>query len=61
TIVGALAADTYRYSFYTLDAGDGALDVWDLPMRSNAKAKLSLKCLAGSLNCDKAEHLFLAP
>ncbi|MGB8909814.1 MAG: hypothetical protein WCC84_13810, partial [Candidatus Cybelea sp.] len=42
TIVGALAADTYRYSFYTLDAGDGALDVWDLPMRSNAKAKLSL-------------------
>ena len=62
TIVGALAADTYRYSFYTLDAGDGALDVWDLPMRSNAKAKLSLPCLAGQGNCgEKGEHVFLAP
>jgi hypothetical protein len=61
-IAGALAADTYRYSFYTLDAGNGALDVWDLPMRSSAKPKLSLKCLAGLGNCgEKAEHVFLAP
>jgi hypothetical protein len=61
TIAGALAADTFRYSYYTLDAGDGALELWDLPMRSNAKAKLALECLAGLLNCDKTEHLFLAP
>jgi hypothetical protein len=60
-IVGALAADTYRYSFYTLDAGDGHLSVFDLPMKSNAQAKFTLPCLAGLGNCDKTEHLFLAP
>jgi hypothetical protein len=62
TIVGALIADPYRYSFYTLDAGDGSLDVYRLPMASKATPKLSLKCLAGPSNCsDKLEHLFLAP
>ncbi|MFY9665162.1 MAG: hypothetical protein WAL67_06025 [Candidatus Cybelea sp.] len=62
TIAGALAADTYRFSYYTLDAGDGKLQVWDLPMRSNAKPKLTLPCLAGIGNCgEKPEHLFLAP
>ncbi|MGB6518992.1 MAG: hypothetical protein WBE79_10860 [Candidatus Cybelea sp.] len=62
TIVGALAADTFRSGYYTLDAGNGALDLWDLPMPGNAKVKLSLKCLAGLTNCGaKAEHLFLAP
>ena len=60
-IVGALSADTYRYSFYTLDAGDGHLSVFGLPMKSNAQPKLSLPCLAGLGNCDKTEHLFLAP
>lgn len=62
TIVGALAADTYRYSFYTLDAGTGSLDVYDLPMKAMAKPKLALRCLAGPGNCShKFEHLFLAP
>ena len=62
TIVGALIADTNRYSFYTLNAGDGSLDVYDLPMKSRAKPKVSLRCLAGSSNCShKFEHLFLAP
>jgi hypothetical protein len=62
TIVGALATDPYRYSFYTLDAGDGSLDVYDLPMHSKAKPKLSLPCPAGPSNCsEKLEHLFLAP
>jgi hypothetical protein len=62
TIVGALAADPYRASFYTLDAGDGSLDVWPLPMSSTAKPKISLPCLGGPNNCsEKLEHLFLAP
>jgi hypothetical protein len=61
TIVGALTADTYRYSFYTLDADDGALQVYGLPMQSNAKPKISLRCLAGLGNCDKGEHVFTAP
>lgn len=62
TIVGALIADTYRYSVYTLDAGDGSLDVYALPMATNETVKVSLPCLAGPSNCsDKPEHLFLAP
>jgi hypothetical protein len=62
TIVGALTADTYRYSFYTLNSGNGSLDVYGLPMTSHAKPKLSLRCLAGPNNCShKFEHLFLAP
>jgi len=60
-IVGALAADTYRYSFYTLDAGDGHLSAFELPMKSSAKPTLTLPCLAGLGSCDKTEHLFLAP
>ncbi|MGA8574979.1 MAG: hypothetical protein WB609_04730 [Candidatus Cybelea sp.] len=61
-LIGALAADTYRFSFYTLDAGTGVLDVWDLPMKSNAKPKFSVACLGGPSNCShKFEHLFLAP
>lgn len=61
TVVGALAADTYRYSYYTLDADDGTLNVFPLPMKQNAQPTVSLKCLAGSYDCDKREHLFLAP
>jgi hypothetical protein len=62
TLVGALSADTFRYSFYALDAGDGSLNVYDLPMKSQAKPKLSLKCLGGPGNCSqKPEHLFMAP
>jgi hypothetical protein len=62
TVIGALTADTYRSSFYTLDTTDGSLDVYGLPMASNATPKLSLPCLAGPSNCsEKGEHVFLAP
>ena len=61
TNVGALVADTYRYSYYTLDADDGALSVYPLPMKNNAKPSVTIPCLAGLGNCDKLEHLFLAP
>jgi hypothetical protein len=62
TIVGALVADPARSSFYTLDAGDGRLDVYGLPLHSKATPALSLPCLAGPGNCSqKIEHLFLAP
>jgi len=61
-VVGALVADPYRSSFYTLDAGTGALDVFGLPLPSKAAPKVSLPCLAGPSNCgNKLEHLFLAP
>lgn len=62
TIMSALIADTYRYSFYALEYGNGQLDAYDLPMTNNATAKVTLKCLAGLDNCGaKPEHLFLAP
>lgn len=62
TLIGALVADPYRYAYYTLDAGDGSLNVYDLPMKSNAQPKVSLKCLGGPSNCSqKFEHIFLAP
>lgn len=62
TIVGALIADPPRGVFYTLDAADGSLNVYGLPMRSNAKPTLSLRCLAPGSSCgQKIEHLFLAP
>jgi hypothetical protein len=62
TIVGALVADPYRASFYTLDASVGSLNVYGLPMVSKATPKVSLPCLAGPSNCsEKGEHLFLAP
>jgi hypothetical protein len=60
-VIGAVAADTYRYSFYALDGINGALDVYQLPMQSHAKAKISLDCLAGAYACGQVEHLFLAP
>jgi len=61
-ISGAIVADPYRSSFYSLDAGTGRLDVFALPMQSQAKPKLSIPCLAGPSNCsNKLEHLFLAP
>jgi hypothetical protein len=62
TIVGALVADPPRGVFYTLDAGDGRLDVYGLPLRSHAKPTISLRCLAPAGSCSqKIEHLFLAP
>jgi hypothetical protein len=62
TIVGALVADPYRASMYTLDAGTGALDVYGLPLAPKAQPKVSLPCLAGPSDCsEKLEHLFLAP
>ncbi|MBV8066611.1 MAG: hypothetical protein JO113_01440, partial [Candidatus Eremiobacteraeota bacterium] len=61
-IAGALVSDTYRASFYTLNATDGTLNVFRLPMASNEKATLSLPCLGGPSNCsEKGEHVFLAP
>jgi hypothetical protein len=61
-IVTALSADTYRYTFYTLDAGTGSLDAYPLPLPGHAKPNISLPCLAGPTNCsEKPEHLFLAP
>ena len=62
TLIGALIADTYRYAYYTLDRGDGSLNVYDLPMKSKEKPKISLPCLAGPSNCSQQlEHIFLAP
>ncbi len=61
TIVGALIADPARGLFYTLDAGDGRLDVYGLPMRDHAKPTISLPCLAPGSCSHKIEHLFLAP
>jgi hypothetical protein len=62
TIVGALIADPPRGSLYTLDAADGRLDLYGLPMAGHATPKLSLRCPAGSFNCSqKGEHVFLAP
>ena len=62
TIVGALIADPPRGAFYTLDAGDGRLNVYGLPLHGQAKPTLSLPCLAPAGNCSqKIEHLFLAP
>ena len=62
TLIGALIADPYRYSYYALDSGDGSLNVYDLPMQSNEHAKVTLPCLAGPSNCSqKGEHVFLAP
>jgi hypothetical protein len=62
TITAALIADPYRARFYTLDADNGSLNVYGLPMTSNAAPKVSLPCLAGVDNCGaKPQHLFLAP
>jgi len=62
TIVGGLVADPPRGVFYALDAADGRLDVYGLPMQGHAKPVISLRCLAQSGSCSqKIEHLFLAP
>jgi hypothetical protein len=61
-IAGALVADPFRASFYTLNAADGRLNVYGLPLQERAKPKLTLPCLAPSGDCSqKIEHLFLAP
>lgn len=60
--VGALAADAPRQLFYALDATDGELDAYVLPMTSHAQTVLQLPCLGGASGCDhQPEHLFLAP
>jgi hypothetical protein len=62
TIVGALAADPPRSRLYTLDAGDGRLNAYGLPLPNKAKPIFSLRCLAPAGSCSqKIEHLFLAP
>ena len=61
-IAGALTADTYRYSFYSLNFDDGTLNVYALPMRGGEKPKLTLPCVASAGNCTgRPEYLFLAP
>jgi hypothetical protein len=61
-IAGALTADPYRYRFYALDAGNGDLNVYKLPMSTKAAPQLTLACLGGPTNCsEKGEHVFLAP
>ncbi len=61
-IVGGLAADPPRQRVYTLDAADGSLKAYGLPLRSHAKPAVSLRCLASDGDCsEKLEHLFLAP
>lgn len=61
-IVGALVADPQRTSFYTLDAGNGRLSLYALPMKPHATPAFSLDCRGGTDLCNgKSEHLFLAP
>ena len=56
-----LAADPPRTLIYTLDANDGELDVWDLPLPNHGKHKFGVRCLGGTTACNgKSEHLFLA-
>ena len=62
TIVGALTADAPRQLFYTLDAGDGNLQAYPLPMHSHTQPTLTIRCIGGSSKCsNQPEHLFLAP
>lgn len=61
-VVGALVADAPELRFFTLDASDGRLSAYSLPLTPHAKPRLIFRCLAGVKNCDgKPEHLFLAP
>lgn len=61
-IVGALAADPPRNLFYTIDAADGRLNAYSIPLTNNAKPKITLACTSGPSICNgKLEHLFLAP
>jgi len=59
-VVGAVAADPPAGAFFTLDAGNGHLAVYPLPLHAHDKPKLTLRCLAGGKNCN-GKHLFLAP
>lgn len=61
-VVGALAADPPARSIFTLDAADGHLSVYPLPLVAQGSPKLKIRCLAGAKNCnEKPEHVFLAP
>lgn len=61
TVVDALSADPPRELIYTLQATNGELQVYGLPLQGGAKPIISLSCLAGASNCSGHEHLFLAP
>jgi hypothetical protein len=62
TIVGALIADPPRRVFYVLDAANGRLEEYTLPLKPHAKPAFSLPCAGGPTLCNaKSEHLFLAP
>lgn len=61
-IVGAVAADPPARLVFTLDAANGHLSVYPLPLATHVAPKLTLRCLARAKNCnEKPEHLFLAP
>jgi hypothetical protein len=61
-VVGAVAADPPARLIFTLDAANGHLAAYPLPLTTHVAPKLTLRCLAGSKNCnEKPEHLFLAP
>jgi hypothetical protein len=61
-VVGAVAADAPARSVFALDAANGHLSVYPLPLVPGGKPNLTLRCLAGVKHCnEKPEHLFLAP
>ena len=61
-LVGAIAADPPRNSFYALDQINGRLESYPLPLRGASKPAFSLPCLGGANYCsNKPEHLFVAP
>lgn len=61
-VVGAVAADPPARLVFTLDAANGHLSVYPLPLTPHVAPKFTLRCLAKSKNCnEKPEHLFLAP
>jgi hypothetical protein len=62
-VSGALIADPPRLVFYSLEASDGALDVYGFPLSNRSRPQIVLPCAARTpALCDnKPEHVFLAP
>lgn len=61
-VAGAVAADPPARLVFILDAANGHLAAYPLPLTPHVAPKLVLRCLAGLENCnEKPEHVFLAP
>jgi hypothetical protein len=61
-VAGALIADPPRARFYTLDAIDGRLRVWGLPLENGAAPSITIACHSGKKRCTGgSEHLWLGP